>query len=150
MDVILIPRADRASVAEEWDSIQGAYSDLAARTGDPLERQSAETAQHVYSRIYGIHNVDGVPSSVVDVLNDRGNRRFEGIHDLPSLNGLYLTSFLRRRGVRTMALKNFCTEKKKLAGWLGRGGPQLVAISSTFIYTDSDMLREIVRCFSET
>jgi anaerobic magnesium-protoporphyrin IX monomethyl ester cyclase len=144
LDVVIINRGDRATVADHWKATDREYTAAMATAPDERTRLFNEVAHTVYRRVYDTSRIEWVPSSVTDFLNGRKNgTTYPHVNELPSLNGLYLTSFLRRRNVSTRMIRNFYSDQDKLEVILREEKPKLVAISSTFIYTDQPVLADI-------
>src|SRR5262245_40712020 len=137
IDVVIINRGDRATVADYWASTDHQYTEAMRNAPDESTRLFNEVSHTVYRRVYDTSRIEWVPSSVTDLLNSRKNgTTYPHVNELPSLNGLYLTSFLRRRNISTAMIRNFYSDKDKLELLLREKKPKIVAISSTFIYTD--------------
>ena len=144
LDVVIINRGDRATVADHWASTDREYSEAMRSARDETTRLYNEVAHTVYRRVYDTSRIEWVPSSVTDFLNGRRNgTTYPHVNELPSLNGLYLTSFLRRRGFSTAMVRNFYSDLSQLETILRERKPKVVAISSTFIYTDTTALEDI-------
>ncbi len=57
----------------------------------------------------------------------------------PKLNGIFLLSFLKKRGLNFELINNFKEEKQKFAGFVSKS-PQIILISTTFIYRKKDLI----------
>jgi anaerobic magnesium-protoporphyrin IX monomethyl ester cyclase len=144
LDVVIINRGDRATVADHWTTTDREYTEAIRTAGDERSRMMAEVGHTVYRRVYDTARIESKPSSVTDFLNSRkSGTTYPHVNELPSLNGLYLTSFLRRRNFSTAMIRNFYSDKDKLEVLLREKKPKVVAISSTFIYTDQPVLEDI-------
>jgi radical SAM PhpK family P-methyltransferase len=98
-------------------------------------------------------NIDGEPHTWVDLLNhsERRARLGSGTHngfadyrcgDIPNLAAVYLTNFLRRRGLTAEYVNLFQFEQDRFRELL-QTDPRCVAITTTF-YTTNDPATEIV------
>lgn len=86
-------------------------------------------------------DLNGAPRNYVDLMNmsedglsvaQRGGPRFVS-GEIPNLAAVYLSNFLRRRGLTTRYINLFQLEKERLADWL-RERPRCVAITTTFYF----------------
>ena len=104
-----------ATVADYWAATDRGYTDAIRRRPDEPTRRLNEVAHTVYRRVYDTSRIEWVPSSVTDFLNGRKNgTTYPHVNELPSLNGLYLTSFLRRRNFSTAMIRNFYSDQAQL------------------------------------
>jgi len=143
IDVLIIPRADEKTVADAWRSVDSEFARQEVEGASEQSRLLGTVARHVYRNVYRTSSVGGVPQSLTELMTRSTGVRYPSIHELPTLGGLYLTSFLRRRGFRTAMVRNFYTEKAEIEAILREEKPGLVAVSSTFIATNRSVLKEI-------
>jgi len=122
-------------------------------------RNCGENSEAYRDLKFSFIDVDGQKLDYVGLLNRAwnlahgepqgkdGRRAFES-GDIPNLAAVYLTRFLRRRGLEAKYINLFQTEKKRLAEYLA-DNPYCVAITTTFYvlnYPVNEMVKFIRDC----
>jgi radical SAM PhpK family P-methyltransferase len=121
--------------ASTLDCVVIGYNDPPFEAYEQLLRQYGEDSEAYRDLRLSFIELDGRKLNYVDLLNHfarlAGNGGGYISGEIPNLAAAYLTSFLRRRGLRAEYINLFQNEKEKLAELLERD-PVCVAITTTF------------------
>jgi radical SAM PhpK family P-methyltransferase len=123
----------------DLDCVLIGYNDVPFERYEGLVRQYGEDSEVYRDLRLSFVDLEGRKLTYVDLLNHvlaRAGKLGNGMAplrsgEIPNLAAAYLTSFLRRHGLRAAYVNLFQDEKEKLAEWLAEE-PLCVAITTTF------------------